>query len=184
MFERKNQNVLSEHYSKLIDHEPMSDDGDDFITLKRADHGLEDNTPTYDASELSKRKVKLGRAKRTIAKGGVSTKLVFDDEGKPHELYEMADPDAWFEDKGGLAGAKEEGKKFAEGERGKMKVADVVDKEEARKKKREKKRKRKDKQKEVCLFFLLDRAMNGAYIITTGNGKRWRRCCIPRRWFR
>ncbi|EDR10552.1 uncharacterized protein LACBIDRAFT_248227, partial [Laccaria bicolor S238N-H82] len=153
MFERKNQNVLSEHYSKLIDHEPMSDDGDDFITLKRADHGLEDKTPTYDASELSKRKLKLGRAKRTIAKGGLSTKLVFDDEGKPHELYEMADPDAWFEGTGGLAGAKEEGKKFAEGERGKMKVADVVDKEEAREKKREKKRKRKDKEKAVCPFF-------------------------------
>lgn len=144
MFERKNQNILSEHYSKLIEHESGDDEDDDFITLKRADHELEDDS--LDPADLSKRKQKLGNAKRAIVKNGVATKLVFDDEGKPHELYELADAEDWFKSKGGLAGVKEEGQKFAEDERGKMKVTDLVDKEEAREKKREKKRKRKEKE--------------------------------------
>jgi ATP-dependent RNA helicase DDX10/DBP4 len=149
MFERKNQNILSEHYSKLIDHEP-DDDDDDFITLKRADHDLsEDGEIEHD--NLSRRKLKLGNAKRAIVKNGVAKKLVFDDEGKPHELYEMADAEDWLKAKGGLAGAKEEGMKFAEGERSRMKVTDVVDKEEAREKKRETKRKRKEKEKVVSI---------------------------------
>lgn len=148
MFERKNQNILSEHYSKLIDHEPDHDDGDDFITLKRANHDLPDSGP-LDSSDLSKRKLKMGNAKRAIAKNGLGKKLVFDEEGNPHELYEMADPEDWYKEKGGLEGVKAEGKKFAEGERGRMRVADAVDKEEAREKKREKKRKRKDKENGV-----------------------------------
>lgn len=163
MFERKNQNILSEHYSKLIDHEPDDDNDDDFITLKRADHDLSDDGE-IERDNLSKRKLKLGNAKRAIVKNGVAKKLVFDDEGKPHELYEMADAEDWFKAKGGLAGAKEEGIKFAEGERGRMKVTDIVDKEEAREKKREKKRKRKDKEKGVSLF---DRFMHPMHPILT-----------------
>ena len=161
MFERKNQNVLSEHYSKLIeeDVEAQSDSSDDFIRLKRADHDLDlpsaaetpaVATPLDDPSELSNRKLKLSRTKRAIIKNGVNTKLVFDDAGNPHELYEMADPDAWYKAKGGLEGAREAGKQFAEKEGGKMRVADVRDREEAKDKKREKKRKRKEREKEVC----------------------------------
>jgi len=177
MFERKNQNILSEHYSKLISHDESgnsSGSDEDFITLKRADHELSDDDVDEDEDEglvvkevpksipqttldddydddkenLSKRKLKLGRAKRTIAKGGIATKLVFDDDGEAHEMYELGDADQWYESRGGLSGAKEEGKKFAEGERGKMTVTDVVDREEAREKKREKKRKRKEREKE------------------------------------
>lgn len=147
MFERKNQNILSEHYSKLIDH-GGEDDGDDFITLKRADHELVDTGP-LDPGDISKRKLKMGNAKRAIVSNGIAKKLVFDAEGNPHELYEMADADEWFKEKGGLEGANIEGKKFAEGERGKMKVTDLVDKEEAKEKKREKKRKRKDRENGV-----------------------------------
>ncbi|KAF8153102.1 P-loop containing nucleoside triphosphate hydrolase protein [Crassisporium funariophilum] len=150
MFERKNQNVLSSHYSKLLEHDAAAaaDDDDDFITLKRADHELpESDLVPLDANDLSNRKLKLGRAKQAIAKNGLGTKLIFDDEGNPHGVYEMADPDAWYEAKGGLAGAKKEGELFAKEEGVKMRVADVVDKQEARDKKREKKRKRKDKEK-------------------------------------
>jgi ATP-dependent RNA helicase DDX10/DBP4 len=154
MFERKNQNVLSEHYSKLIEHDPATlgggDDDDDFIVLKRADHDLPPDLPPLDASDLSKRKLKLGRAKQTILKNGIGTKVVFDDAGNPHSLYEMADPDAWYAAKGGLEGAKEEGVLFAQKEGSKMRVADVVDREEAKAKKQEKKRKRKEKEREVC----------------------------------
>ncbi|RDB30847.1 ATP-dependent RNA helicase dbp4 [Hypsizygus marmoreus] len=146
MFERKNQNILSEHYSKLIDHDPIDDAEEDFITLKRADHDLSDEDRGPDPEDLSKRKLKLGRAKRTIEKNGNPKKLVFDEEGNAHELYELANAEEWYQAKGGLAGVKEEGQKFAEGERGKMKVTDLVDKAEAREKKREKKRKRKERE--------------------------------------
>lgn len=46
MFNRQNQNILSEHYGKLVDHEgdkfgTSDDDDDDFMTLKRVNHELE-----------------------------------------------------------------------------------------------------------------------------------------------
>ncbi|RUS21482.1 hypothetical protein BC937DRAFT_92598 [Endogone sp. FLAS-F59071] len=45
MFSRQNQDILSEHYGKLVDHEGdkfgTSDDDDDFMTLKRMNHELE-----------------------------------------------------------------------------------------------------------------------------------------------
>ncbi|KAF5384112.1 hypothetical protein D9615_003227 [Tricholomella constricta] len=151
MFERKNQNILTEHYSKLIDHDPIDDDDDEFITMKRADHELTDDDGTLDPGDLSKRKLKLGRAKSAIAKNGVPKKLIFDDEGRARELYELADAEDWYKAKGGLAGVKEEGKRFAEGERGKMEVTDIVDKEEWREKKREKKRKRKERENGVTM---------------------------------
>ncbi|KAG6898320.1 hypothetical protein C0992_011912 [Termitomyces sp. T32_za158] len=147
MFERKNQGVLSEHYSKLIDHDAADDDGEDFITLKRADHDLSDEDSPMDPGDLSKRKLKLGRAKRAIAKNGIPKKLVFDEEGEGHEIYELAEADDWYKSKGGLTGVQAEGQKFAEDERGKMKIADVTDKEVAREKKREKKRKRKERER-------------------------------------
>ena len=166
MFERKNQNVLSSHYSKLIEHEepPSNDDesDDEFITLKRADHDLpESEMLPLDSSDLSKRKLKLGKAKQAIAKNGVATKLVFDDAGNPHEIYEMADPDAWYEAKGGLVGAKKEGQLFAQQEGLKMRVADVADKQEARNKKKDKKRKRKEKEKAVRKNYF--RVVEGGY---------------------
>jgi ATP-dependent RNA helicase DDX10/DBP4 len=43
-------------------------------------------------------------------------KLIFDEEGKPHEMYEMEDADAWINDKGGIRGVEEEGRRFAEGQ--------------------------------------------------------------------
>jgi hypothetical protein len=135
-----------------------TDDDDEFITLKRADHDLPESSkilPLDSSADLSKRKIKLGKAKKAIAKNGVAQKLVFDDAGKPHEIYEMADPDAWYEAKGGLVGAKKEGQLFAQQEGMKMRVADVADKQEARNKKRDKKRKRKEKEKAVRLKDLL-----------------------------
>jgi len=163
MFQRKNQGVLSEHYNRLIEEDDdqgaHSEGSDDFLQLKRADHDLDLPAPStsttppvplsQDISELSKRKLKLPRTKRAIVKYGMNTKLVFDDSGKAHGLYEMTDPDAWYKDKGGLEGAYEAGKEYTEVEREKMRVADVKDREVAREKKREKKRKRKEREKEV-----------------------------------
>lgn len=151
MFERKNQNILSEHYSKLIDHGDAGDEDEDFITLKRADHDLDlpaSIEPDPEVENLSKRKLKLSRTKRTIAKyGQLGHKLVFDDEGNPHEMYEMVSPEEFY--KHGAEAVKEAGRTFAEGEKGKLKGADVVDKQEAKEKKKEKKRKRKERERGV-----------------------------------
>lgn len=148
MFERKNQNILSAHYSKLIDHGDAVDDDEDFITLKRSNHDLSDTDANPEIDNLSKRKLKLSKTKRAVAKyGQLGHKLIFDDEGNPHEIYEMVDPAEFY--KGGLEGAKEAGKAFVEGEKDKLKGADVVDKMEAKDKKREKKRKRKDRENGV-----------------------------------
>ncbi|KAF8803387.1 hypothetical protein BYT27DRAFT_7260127 [Phlegmacium glaucopus] len=139
--------MYSSHCSKLIEHDPASNDDsdDEFITLKRADHDLsESELLPLDLSDLSKRKLKLGKA---IAKNGLAKKFVFDDTGKPHEIYEMADPDAWYNAKGGLVGVKKESQLFPQEEGLKMRAADVTDKQEARDRKRDKKRKRKEKEK-------------------------------------
>lgn len=150
MFERKNQKF--EHYAKLVDHDSASDgDGEDLITLKREDHGLSSDSEGHKEDNLSKRKLKMTKSKRTKLKSSESNrKLVFDEEGNPHELYEMGDAEDFF--KAGPQGVKDAGQKFAEGERGRLRVADVVDKEEAKDKKREKKRKRKDREKAVRLL--------------------------------
>jgi ATP-dependent RNA helicase DDX10/DBP4 len=146
MFERKNQKF--EHYSKLIDHDEASDDGDDLITLKREDHGLSSDSEGHREDNISKRKLKMSKSKRAMLKSTeLGRKLVFDEEGNPHELYEMRDAEEFF--KAGPEGVKDAGRKFAEGERGRLRVADVVDKEEAQEKKREKKRKRKEREKAV-----------------------------------
>lgn len=154
MFERKNQNIFSEHYNKLIDY---SDDDsndheeEDFITLKRADHELEDTAmppPALD-EPVSKRKQKeMGSKKAMLKYKGAGTKLVFDDEGNPHQVYELQDDKEFHE-----GDALGEGRKFAESERERLKEADILDKEVARAKKRERKRKRKEHEREVKIYY-------------------------------
>ncbi|KAL5478435.1 DBP4 [Sanghuangporus weigelae] len=160
MFERKNQNILSEHYTKLVDHHQSGngdEDEDDFITLKRADHDLDTSnissqptpsaslTPTSDLHATSKRKLKIGQSKKAMLRyKGQGEKILFDDEGKAHKVYEMRGVEEEFKDRDALDVAKE----FAEGERGKLKEADVEDKAQAKEKKREKKRKRKEKERQ------------------------------------
>lgn len=162
MFGRKNQNILSEHYTKLVDH--GSDSDDDFITLKRADHALPDDPSLPSASalapdpsdvagvfdegeNLSKRKQRMAKSKKAMLKfKGAPTRLVFDDEGQGHEVYEMKDVDEVFK---GDKAALQEARKFAREERERLREVDVADKAEAKEKKREKKRKRKDREREV-----------------------------------
>jgi ATP-dependent RNA helicase DDX10/DBP4 len=91
MFERKNQNVLSAHYSKLIEGDGDDDDEEEFITLKRADHELDGGEVGVDeAADMSKRKQRLmaSKAKRALLTGGLGKKLIFDEDGEPHEMYE------------------------------------------------------------------------------------------------
>lgn len=150
MFERKNQKF--EHYNKLVDQDEVdSNSGDDFITLKREDHGLSSDSEGHREDNLSRRKLKMSKSKRAMLKStDLGKKLVFDEEGNPHELYEMQDADEFF--RAGPESVKEAGKIFVEGEKGRLRTADVLDKEEAKEKKREKKRKRKEREKGVSGF--------------------------------
>ncbi|KAG8782765.1 ATP-dependent RNA helicase dbp4 [Ceratobasidium sp. 428] len=160
MFERKNQGILSEHYTKLVDHgteDSDSDSGNDFITLKRANHDLLDD-PTkrpqasssllaVDREDVSKRKLKIGSSKSAMLKyksGG--TKLVFDEEGGAHPLYEMRDDSAFIAETGG--DVVRAGKAYIGQVRLKMQGEDLLDKAEAKNKKKEKKRKRKEREME------------------------------------
>jgi hypothetical protein len=78
---------------------------------------------------------------------GAPQRVLFDDEGQGHEIYEMKDVEEVFGT--GERAALEAGHKFAVGERERMKDVDVQDKIEAREKKKEKKRKRKEREHEV-----------------------------------
>ncbi|KAJ1940927.1 ATP-dependent RNA helicase dbp4 [Kickxella alabastrina] len=58
MFARKNAGVLADHYQKLVDHSAgggndgqASDNDDDFITLKRADHTISDVSDSDEQSD-------------------------------------------------------------------------------------------------------------------------------------
>ena len=117
----------------MIDHGNASDE--DFIILKRADHDLPESKELveHDIEDLSKRKLKLSRTKRMVAKcGQLGHKLIFDDDRNAHGVYEMVDPQEFY--KHAIDSVKEAGRKFAEEEKGKLMEEDVVDKELAKEK--------------------------------------------------
>ncbi|SJX64587.1 probable HCA4-can suppress the U14 snoRNA rRNA processing function [Sporisorium reilianum f. sp. reilianum] len=140
-----------------------ADAGDDFLTLKRADHALEDDGDAYgiggddvpitmeqakaDATEnLSKRKLAMGQSKKALAlagKRGIGEKLIFDDDGEAHALYELQDEEA-FKRQGD---AKTQAQRWEEEERERMQQADAKDKELAKEKRREKRRRQKEREK-------------------------------------
>ncbi|ESK87527.1 dead box rna helicase [Moniliophthora roreri MCA 2997] len=150
MFERKNQGVLSQHYTKLIeDSDHHDDEEDDFITLKRADHDFPSiSLQQVKFENLSKNKMKLSNAKRQmILNAPTREKIVFGEAGIGVEAGVGEDGEKWVEKKGGMDGVVEEGKKYAELERSRMKDADVIDRAEAKEKRKEKKRKRKERER-------------------------------------
>lgn len=149
MFERKNQKM--ELYRKVVEQSigvsGDVDTDDEFMTVKRVDHDLPASTNEIrdesQPSELSKRKLKLSKSKKAMIKsGGLGEKLLFDEEGNVHQVYEM---------KRGDEIPKQDviklGREFAEEQRGAMKDIDTVDKEVARLKRKEKKRKQKDRER-------------------------------------
>ncbi|THW77215.1 P-loop containing nucleoside triphosphate hydrolase protein [Aureobasidium pullulans] len=178
MFERKNQDVLADHYSKMIndddiealDGTQMSDD--DLFSVKRRipvqeekdDSSDEEHTPAVADMDLppgakavhipgakdaliidSKRREKLLKSKKKLLKFKESgQKLVFDDDGNAHQIYELEDEDA-FKAKGS---AEEQRKKFLEEEAQRVRESDLLDKALAKEKKRAKKEKRKERERE------------------------------------
>lgn len=157
MFQRKNQNVLSDHYTKLIDRSeeggPSSlggggyDDDDDFMTIKRRDHELEEST-LPDSDHLSKRKLRQGQSKKAMAAyRGLGKKITFDDEGEGHELYELEKEEDFKKKAGDQIGELQ--RKFVEDESKVLKIADVADKRRVKELRQERKRKRKDRERDM-----------------------------------
>lgn len=191
MFERRNQDVLAGHYSKLINDdgtivEPSktsaatadADEDEDFLSVKRryeaGDKDLDVKSSSDEDEEEeqqgnqqgrkdlktvhvdgrdeplvidSKRREKLLKSKKQLLKyKGKGTKLVYDDEGNAHEIYEM-EGEKDFQARGD---AKAQQAKFLAEEGERTRQADVEDKEQAKQKKREKKEKRKARERELA----------------------------------
>ncbi|KAI9649877.1 ATP-dependent RNA helicase dbp4 [Ciborinia camelliae] len=169
MFERRNQDVLSGHYSKMIADDDIAKVGDgtadadednDFLSVKRVlpvdnDDSSDDSDGGVATGPLgkviegisknpividSKRKEKLLKSKKNLLKlKDRGTKLVFDAEGNPHQVYELEDE----EDFRARGTAEEQRAKFLEEEAERVREADLLDKQTAKDKKREKREKRK-----------------------------------------
>jgi ATP-dependent RNA helicase DDX10/DBP4 len=168
MFERRNQNILGEHYHTLMDDEMKdtpdltgdADEDNDFLTVKRR-LSFESEDGNGERSDLldhrkgvkaipvvgkealivdSKRREKLLKSKKAMLKlKGKGSKLIFDDDGNSHQVYELEDEEQ-FKQRGS---ASEQRARFLEAEAQRVRSADILDKKAAKDKKREKIEKRK-----------------------------------------
>ena len=165
MFERTNQDILTDHYSKLVngdqdqkDDVNSLDEGNDFLIVKRRlsdtlstdGKGDEDLLPPgFDSrkglgktatSVDSKRKEKLLKSKKKLLKlKEKGQKLVFDEEGNAHQIYELENEEQ-FKQRGPADAQKA---KFLEDEQARLQTADMADKQAAKAKRKEKREKRK-----------------------------------------
>ncbi|KAI1453371.1 DEAD-domain-containing protein [Annulohypoxylon moriforme] len=162
MFERTNQDVLTNHYAKMIgDGEQGAndeEDEDDFLSVKRVLQGDDldgangENGPAPGTKIIdglggeepfvvdSKRREKMLKSKKKMLKfKGKGDKVVFDDDGTAHHPYRIKDEDDFIQD----GSAEAQRQRFVEDEAVKVKEADIDDKQLAKDKRREKKEKRK-----------------------------------------
>ncbi|KAJ5811322.1 ATP-dependent RNA helicase dbp4 [Penicillium riverlandense] len=181
MFERRNQDVLADHYSKLINDDGTlvapdtneggedADEDADFLSVKRrfaaGDVGLDqaesdsEDSDDQRATKVvqidgkeplvidSKRREKLLKSKKKLLKyKGKGTKLIYDDEGNAHEVYEMEDEEH-FKARGAADVQRE---RFLAEETERTRHADLEDKELAREKRREKKEKRRARERALA----------------------------------
>ncbi|KAM0353292.1 hypothetical protein ACHAP4_008537 [Fusarium culmorum] len=170
MFERTNQDVLSSHYNKLVlDGDDNDDDEEDFLSVKRVlrDDDLDDEAGAYKSTAKiidgldgeepfvvdSKRREKALKSKKKMLKfKGNSTKMVFDDDGNAHTVYELRDEDDFM----GEGPAEEQRRKFVEDETSRVREADVDDKALAKQKRREKREKRKAAERAELMGIVSD----------------------------
>ena len=161
MFERTNQDVFSSHYSKIVgdednDKQDDSDDDADFLVKKEPNRDAREKMADADPADAhkvvenlgggdpfvvdSKRREKALKSKKQMLKyKGNPTKMVFDDEGTPHAIYELTN-EADFKQQGP---AEELRQRFVDDQSAQVKEADVGDKQVQKERKREKKEKRK-----------------------------------------
>lgn len=188
MFERRNQDVLAEHYAKMVrddgdDSEGDSERGrlngereagdDELFDVKRripaetddmdsevepfdedGDSEASDDVGKPKSVQIpgarapvildSKRREKLLQSKKKLLKlKDKGTKVVFDDEGNAHPIYELED-EKDFHARGEPA---EQRQKFLELEAERAKAADLRDKTVERGKRKAKKEKRKERER-------------------------------------
>ncbi|KAI4165546.1 MAG: hypothetical protein LQ342_000959 [Letrouitia transgressa] len=180
MFEQRNQDVLTDHYSRIIDDGGENPDagntrggveGNDFLSVKRRisvspppDTKVQTNAISAPSraslgprSKIvnvpglppvvvdSKRKAKLLKSKKKLLKmQPKGQKLVFDDEGNAHAVYELAD-EAMFREGGP---AEQQKKTFFDQEGERLRERDVMDREEERRRRKEGKERRRAREKE------------------------------------
>lgn len=166
MFERTNQDVLAGHHTKLIDGDDPPQQNDqsrsndaNFLTVKRRidPQPIEATKPELENASKSKviyglgkdpviidsrRKEKLLKSKKKMLKlRDKGTKVVFDNEGQPHQIYELENEDQ-FKERGPAVAQKA---KFLEAEQRHLESIDIKDKQAARLKKRERKEKKSNR---------------------------------------
>lgn len=170
MFERTNQDVLTNHYTNLINEDVKDPTGDSndanekdgFLSIKRRlsiEPSLDSDAEETALPKLterkglgepivvdSKRKEKLLKSKKKLLRlKEKGTKLIFDEDGKPHEIYELEDEEQFKQH--GSADAQKS--KFLEAEQERLQGADVADKLAAKMKKKEKRAKKKAREREM-----------------------------------
>ena len=181
MFERRNQDVLSSHYSKTIADDGIevlgqhadADEDDDFLSVKRvvpvdepSSSGEEDDEHAGHATKVvtrigkeplvidSKRREKLLKSKKKLLKyKEKGVKLVYDEDGVAHPVYELEGEED-FEKRGPAAAQRAQ---FLEEEAARVREADINDKQLAKQKKREKREKKKAR--EAAEIGLVDEAV-------------------------
>ncbi len=164
MFERRNQDVFADHYAKLVNDcndggaynagDAYEDNG--FLSVKRrlsAASSIDSESEGDDVAPKSttgkdgkkpmnvdsKRKEKLLKSKKKLLKfKEKGKKLVFDEEGNPHQIYELEDENR-FRQRGPADAQKT---KFLEAEQERLQTADLGDKQAAKIKKKKKREKR------------------------------------------
>ena len=197
MFERKNQSILTPHYSSLVAHDDdlkagasdgEDEDDDDVFKLARRDHDLEDEG---EGAELSA--ADLVPAHRRTAGSGETAPLVSSDDlskrklkaglSKKAKVKNGPMPEKLVFDEEGNArdfyeegreaeqegGAAERRKEYVEKERQAMREADKVDRAVAKELKREKKRKRKERERELAQAEFEGYSDDGAQIAVLGG---------------
>jgi len=192
MFERQNQDVLADHYTRLVKDDDTDKDGpnkldeqtageDDLFDIKRRIPAQlssplssdEDENNDSETSEIgfpatdptqspigpkqvyisgarqpllldSKRREKLLKSKKKLLKHkDKGSKLVFDDEGNAHQLYELEDEET-FRSRGL---PEDQRRRFVQSEAERVKAADISDKQLVKEKRRLKKEKRREREK-------------------------------------
>ncbi|KAI1189972.1 ATP-dependent RNA helicase DBP4 [Nemania serpens] len=162
MFDRTNQDVLTDHYTKLVGDttdKTGEDSEDDFLSVKRVIEGDDLDAAAIDKTLLptgtkiihglggdepfivdSKRREKMLKSKKQMLKfKGKGDRIVFDDEGVAHHPYRIQGEEDFKRE----GSAEAQRRRFVEGETARVKEADVSDKALAKEKRREKKEKRK-----------------------------------------
>jgi ATP-dependent RNA helicase DDX10/DBP4 len=162
MAERVNQDVLSSHYRKLIGDEDASDADADFLSVKRVlqDDELDAEANRAGAASVAAKTVKLGKQdfvvdshrrekvlqskKKMLKYMDRGQKLVFDDDGVAHAVYELQDEDA-FRKQGPVEVLR---RRFVDAEAERVAEVDVEDKQLAKDRRKEKRIKRKERERE------------------------------------